>query len=170
MTIPKRIVLPLLLTCAGVIAASIRLQAQHQATQQDMAGIERLHQLDIQTTLTDKADELAKLWDDNAVRIQPSVPPEVGKAVIYANDKKWEKENKEHTLCYRPEIQDVQIAGDIAYEWGYFSYRASSDPKVSRGKLMRVMKREPDGSWKFVRVMAFEEKSPAGAPLAHPCE
>ena len=34
----------------------------------DRAGIERLHRLDVETTLTDKADELARLWDKDAVR------------------------------------------------------------------------------------------------------
>ncbi len=40
-------------------------------SEQDRAGIERLHQQDAAATLSDKADELAKLWDNDAVRIQP---------------------------------------------------------------------------------------------------
>ena len=34
---------------------------QNRSFEQDRAGIERLHQLDIQTTLSGKADDLAKL-------------------------------------------------------------------------------------------------------------
>ena len=118
-------------------------------------GIERLHQQDVEATLTDKADELAKLWDSEAVRIQPGRAAEVGNAEIYANDKRWEaKPDRAKTLCYKPEIKDVQIAGDWAFEWGYISYRDSSNPKPMRGKVLRVMKRQPDGSWKFARVIA----------------
>jgi hypothetical protein len=40
-------------------------------THQDTSAIELLHQLDIDATLADKADEMVKLWDDRAVRIQP---------------------------------------------------------------------------------------------------
>src|SRR5438874_12300123 len=56
----------------------------------DRNAIEQLHQLDIDATLSDKADELAKLWDSDAVRIQPGRAAEVGKSVIYDNDKHWE--------------------------------------------------------------------------------
>ena len=69
-------------------------------SEQDIAGIERLHQQDAAATLSDKADEFAKLWDNDAVRIQPGHPAEVGKAVIYANDKHWEaSKGNQKTLC-----------------------------------------------------------------------
>jgi hypothetical protein len=47
------------------------------------AGIEKLHQQDRDATLSDKADELKKLWDPEAVRIQAGSPAEVGRNVIY---------------------------------------------------------------------------------------
>ena len=47
---------------------------------QDKLAIERLHQQDIAATLTDNADELAKLWDEDAVRLQANAPAEVSKA------------------------------------------------------------------------------------------
>ncbi len=113
---------------------------------------------------------LPKLWDEGAVRIQPGRPAEVSKAVIYANDKRWEASGPAKTLCYDLEIQDLQIAGDWAFEWSYFSYRDTAEPKPVHGKVMRVMKRQSDGSWKFARVMGFPEKDPAAAPVSHPCE
>jgi ketosteroid isomerase-like protein len=124
-----------------------------------------------ETTLSDKADELAKLWDNDAVRIQPDGPAEIGKAVIYANDKRWEASTGgEKTLCYKPEIQDLQITGDWAFEWGYFSYKNSAAGKqvIGQGKMLRVLKRQPDGSWKFARVMGFPEKLVSAAPVSHP--
>ena len=143
-------------------------------SEQDRAAIERLHQQDVAATLSDKADELAKLWDDDAVRIQPGYPVEVGKAVIYANDKRWEaSKGKQKTLCGRMEIQDLQIAGDWAFEWAYFSYKentAEGKVSASQGKVLRVLHRQVDGSWKFARVMNFTEKLPSAAPVAHPCE
>jgi ketosteroid isomerase-like protein len=56
------------------------------------------------------------------------------------------------------DIRDIQVAGNVAYEWGYFeAAQKSSDqqaPESLRAKLLRVMKRQPDGSWKFTRDVA----------------
>ena len=37
---------------------------QNRTVEQDRAGIEQLHQQDLAATFSDKADELAKLWDN----------------------------------------------------------------------------------------------------------
>ena len=64
-----------------------------------------------------------------------------------------------------------EMAGvPVLFEWGYFSYSDSSNPKAMRGKVLRVIKRQPDGSWKFARVVAFPEKIDSAAPMSHPCE
>jgi len=147
-------------------SGAVQRQADHRC--------ERLHQQDAAATLSDKADELAKLWDNDAVRIQPGHPAEVSKAVIYANDKHWEaSKGNQKTLCGHMEIQDLQIAGDWAFEWAYFSYKENTaEGKVStgQGKVLRVLHRQVDGSWKFARVMNFTEKLPTDAPVSHPCE
>lgn len=144
------------------------------ASEKDRAGIERLHRQDMAATLSDRADELANLWDRDAVRIQPGRPAEVGKAVIYADDKRGEAtKGKQKMLCGRIAIQNVQIAGDWAFEWGYFSFKESSpEGKVStgQGKQLRVLHRQVDRSWKFVRVMNFTEKFASAAPMSKPCE
>jgi len=140
------------------------------AAAQARIGIERLHQQDVAATLSGKADDLAALWDDDAVRIQPGRPAEISKAMIYADDKRWAAKGGGPTLCYVAEIQDLQIAGDWAFEWGYFSYKETAKSLPMRGKVSRVIKREPDGSWKFARVMGFPEKDESAAPMAHPCK
>jgi ketosteroid isomerase-like protein len=166
------------ITAAIITFLVVRLLAaddsrQTQGSSEDAAriGIERLHQQDVEATLSDKADELAKLWDGEAVRIQPGRPAEVGKAEIYANDKRWEvKPDRAKTLCYKSEIKDVRIVGEWAFEWGYISYKDSSNLKPMRGKVLRVMKRQPDGSWKFARVIVFDEKNESAAPMSNPCQ
>ena len=56
--------------------------------------------MDVEATLSDKADDLAKLRDSGAVRIEPGRPAEIGKAVIYANDKREEaSRGGAPTLC-----------------------------------------------------------------------
>src|SRR5207237_1769407 len=97
----------------GASVAVVSLTHPNSSAEQARIGIEQLHQLDVEATLSDKADELAKLWDSEAARIQPGRVAEVGKPEIYANDKRWEsKADRPKTLCYKSEIKDVQIVGD----------------------------------------------------------
>lgn len=147
--------------------------ASHPSVESDMSGIERLHEQDKEATLADSADQLAKLWDKDAVRFQTTRPAEIGAAVIYADDKQWEMSSgRERTLCYDLEVQDIQIAGDWAFEWGYGSYKTAKGDKMSvqYGQLMRVMKRQSDGTWRFARVMALPASSTSAVVLKHPCQ
>src|SRR6266705_5562574 len=77
----------------ALTTAVVLMAKENDSTQQAKLQIEHLHHQDIEATLSDKADELAKLWDSEAVRIQPGGPAEVGKATILANDKRWEANN-----------------------------------------------------------------------------
>ncbi len=152
-------------------SAGVAALAHEDRSAQDLAAIERLHQLSVKTTLADKADELAKLWDSGAVRIQPGRPAEIGRAEIYADDKREEaRTGGGQAVCYHAEIKDLQITGDWAVEWGYFSYQNSQAARPRRGKVLRVIKRQPDGSWKFARVIGFPENVESAAPMSHPCE
>src|SRR5215469_8830142 len=73
---------------AGVASAPL---SSHPSAEQDMVGIERLHEQDKEATLSDSADQLAKLWDKDGVRLPMDRPAEIGAAVIYADDKQWER-------------------------------------------------------------------------------
>jgi ketosteroid isomerase-like protein len=131
---------------------------------QDKIAIERLHQEDIAATLTDNAHKLAKLWDDNAVRLQANALPEISKTVIYADDKRWQANlHGGRTLSYKPDIKDLQIVDGWAFEWDTFEvvYKESEQakPVTIHGKALRVLKRQPDGAWKFARVMAVTDSS-----------
>jgi len=122
------------------------------------AGIEKLHKDDITATIARDADALTALWDDDGVLLQPGTPPIVGKAAFHDFMKEaLAKSPSVKVVKYVPDIRDIQVAGDAAYEWGYFeaAQRSSEQqaPQSLRAKLLRVMKRQPDGSWKFTRVM-----------------
>jgi ketosteroid isomerase-like protein len=164
----------MLVTVVGALGAKAGVTSFKQDNgpeQEARKAIQRLYQQDVAATLSGKADDFAKLWDSQAVRLQPGALPEIGKAVIYADDKRAEaKSGGGRNACYRSEIKDLQIVGDWAYEWGYFSYKESATSKPGRGKVLRVIKRQPDGSWRFARVIGFTEKTDSAAPMSHPCE
>ena len=124
----------------------------------DQAGIKELHRKDVAATLASDPKLLGELWTDDAVRLQPGEPAEVGLTVIRENDRKQLAEHPAaKVLSYRPEIKDVQIVGDWAFEWNDFeaSYRETPDGKTVslHGKALRVLKRQSDGSWRFARAM-----------------
>jgi hypothetical protein len=80
---------PVLVIGGALVTTSIGSWVQqNRSVEQDRAGIERLHRLDIETTISGKADDLAKLWDKDAVRLLADSPVEIGKAAIYATDKR----------------------------------------------------------------------------------
>src|SRR5215813_13052926 len=163
----------LLIIMMLVAGAASTPPASHRSVKQDMNGIERLHEQDKEATLSDSADQLAKLWDKDAVRFLADRPAEIGAAVIYADDKQWEMSSgRERSLCYDLEIQDIQIAGDWAFEWGYGSYKIAKGDKesIQYGKLLRVMRRQADGTWRFARVMALPASSASAVVLKHPCQ
>ena len=146
------------LLATSLFGAAFAYSAHGQNSGAIPAGIEKLHKDDIIATIARDIDALTALWDDDAVLLQPGTPPLVGKASFHDFMKQaLTKSPSVKVVKYVPDIRDIQVAGDVAYEWGYFeSAQKSSEqqaPENVRAKLLRVMRRQPDGSWKFTRVM-----------------
>src|SRR5213083_3121307 len=134
--------------------------AQVQTTDkkaQDKAGIEKLHQRDIAATLSRDPVALTDLWIDDAVRLGPGRPAEVGKQAIRESNERWSARPGVKVLTYVPETKDVTIWDGWAVEWGYItgSYVESPGGEVKqiRGTRLMVLKKMPDGSWKCFRGM-----------------
>jgi uncharacterized protein (TIGR02246 family) len=139
-----------------------RSSAEKVADERDVAAIERLHQQDIAATAPGDPKLLANLWTEDAVRINPGGRVEVGRAAIRAADERTTvKHPQGQVLTYVPTIKDLRIAGDWAFEWGTFnaSYKetATAEVQKARGTVLRVLRKQPDGSWKFARVMTQVE-------------
>lgn len=132
------------------------------------AGIEALHKLDVRVTLLNDPKALQQEWSDNAVRLLQDAPVDIGKNAIYASDiRSMAEQPGSAVVSYSPDIKDIRVNGDWAFEWGYFDagFREGKDKPVSsaRGKLLRVLHRE-SGQWKFFRVMVmWNENSGAQA-------
>lgn len=127
---------------------------QRRAHAADLAAIEKLHQKDIEVTLSQDPKGLIDVWTEDGVRLEPDHPPVVGKQAIEADNEKGRAEYPGFkVLSYAPEFKDIQIADGWAYEWGEAEakFRTSPDgPPVSfHTKGLRVLRRQSDGSWKF---------------------
>ena len=137
----------------------------------DRAAIEKLHQQDIAATLSRDPVALTDLWTDDAIRLVPGQPAEVGKQAIRESNERWSTLPIK-VLTFVPEIKDLTIWDGWAVEWGYFtgSYAESptGEPKQMRGARLWVLKKLPDGSWKCFRGMGTPVAVVVGAsaPLA----
>jgi uncharacterized protein (TIGR02246 family) len=124
----------------------------------DMRALERAHKQDVEAPLAHDPQALADLFTDDAVLLEPGAAAVVGRAAILANNKKDQLEHPNaKVVSYKPEIKDLQVVDGWAFEWSLFdgSFKESEKGEVKsfRGKALRVLKRQPDGSWKFARVM-----------------
>jgi len=122
----------------------------------DLATIEKLRQLDIAATLSRDPVALTDLWTDDAVRLGPVPPAEVGKQAIRERNERQTANKEFKVLSYVPEYKDLTfLDGGWAVEWRQFtgSFIASPGgaPTQVRGTVLLVNKKMPDGSWKAFR-------------------
>src|SRR5262245_49668985 len=138
----------------------------------DLAAIEKLHQQDIAATLSRDPVALTDLWTDDAVRLAPGHPAEVGKQAIRESNERWSARQGVKVLSYVPETKDLTILDGWAVEWGYFTASYVESPggevKQIRGTKLMVFKKLPDGSWKCFRGMGDRLAALAGQALQGP--
>ena len=59
----------------------------------------------------------------------------------------------------------LMVSGDYAFQWGTYHYgmrpRTGGDTVRTSGKLMRILQRQPDGTWKIHRgISSVDPPSP----------
>jgi ketosteroid isomerase-like protein len=120
--------------------------------------IQRLHDADRAATLSGDPNALEKLWTLDAWRAEPGNPAEIGLATIHAHDVQGASARRPGTgiLDYRATITDLRVFGDVAIERGYFDVSVRREPNGApihfRANLLRVLRRQSDGSWRFSHV------------------
>lgn len=124
----------------------------------DRAAIQKMRQQDIDATLSLDQVALTELWTDDAVRLGPVPPAEVGKQAIRESNERQTANIK--VLSYVPEPKDLTfLDGGWAVGWSQWtaSVRASTGaaPTQVRGTVLGVLKKLPDGNWKGFRGMGF---------------
>lgn len=121
----------------------------------DLAAIEKLHEKDIEVTLSQDAQGLIDIWTEDGVRFAPGKPPVVGKQAIGADNAKSRAEYPGlKVLSYAPEYKNIQIADGSACEWGKFELKIRLSPggqpvSLHDETVLRVLRRQSDGSWRF---------------------
>jgi ketosteroid isomerase-like protein len=145
---------------------------QQQQMDDDKIAIQKLHDADIEASLALDVPKLEALWTEDIVTMAPSGPAVVGRA---ANNKKLEdaaeKLRATEILAFDEQWQEVRIQGDWAYEWGTMSGRmhpfAGGKETDYKLNVMRVLNRQPDGTWKIARSI-YNDATPETRSATEP--
>jgi ketosteroid isomerase-like protein len=140
------------------------MQSQ-QNLEADVRSITALNEHDVNATLSMDVDAIISQWTDDFVVLQAAGPITRGRSVNAAAAKKSMEQMKAFMPTeYNLDVQEITIAGDYAFEWG--TYRGSARSLTGGetvsyiGKFMRILQRQPDGSWKMHRTMATTDAQP----------
>ena len=123
----------------------------------DLRAIQALNQQDMKAALDNDIDTITSQWTDDFVVLSAG-PIIRGRAAHVA----IAEQSRPHLQAIEPldyvvAFEEIQICGDYAFEWGTYHSRmrprAGGDVISSSGKLMRILQKQPDGSWKMHRTM-----------------
>jgi uncharacterized protein (TIGR02246 family) len=141
----------------GYVARSATGMLERRTHAADLAAIEKLNQEDIEATLTQDPKRLIDLWAEDAVGFYPGSPPAVGKQAIGAQNEKFHAQYPGmKVLSYTSKYKNLQVEGGLACGWfekkAEYKLSPESPPVSWHAKVLMVMKRQSDGSWKAVMV------------------
>jgi uncharacterized protein (TIGR02246 family) len=126
------------------------------SVENDLRAIAAINQEDIQAALANDTGRMMAQWTEDFVLLQGATPVLRGRNRIAETFRG--AESSVEILEYVLDIQEVKILGDHAFEWGTYRYamrpRAGGETVRIAGKLMRILQRQPDGSWKIHRGIA----------------
>jgi ketosteroid isomerase-like protein len=122
----------------------------------DVAAIEELHQQDISSTVSRDPVALTAFYTDDAVRLGPAPPAEIGKPVILASNQRQTANKDFKVLSYVHGPNDLTfLDAGWAVEWRHYTGSVVASPGAApiqaRGTVLIVYKKMPDGSWKCFR-------------------
>jgi uncharacterized protein (TIGR02246 family) len=119
-------------------------------------AIERLHRRDMRASAAGDFAALRALVDDNAVMLPPGGAPQRGAKDFDAAFERLNNSPRTHEVIeYRLEFEEVKIFGNYAVEWGAIrgATRELATGRVHQSEyhVMRVLRRQSNGSWKIYR-------------------
>ncbi|MGE0405877.1 MAG: DUF4440 domain-containing protein [Candidatus Korobacteraceae bacterium] len=174
--------LTLLALCAALVSSAFTGHAQQRGAsplqQQDRQAIEDLHQREIEANIALDVVALASLWSDDIVSLPPDGPPLVGReANLHFLEATAKQMADYNILSYAQEWQQVyQTDPEYAFEWGTISGRlqppANAREIEYRYKVLRILKRQPNGTWRVHRTSWSDAmpKAALTAPAPAPAE
>lgn len=150
----KQLVLSLLVLLTMTLAVSTSPSTNARATNQTARqSLEAFNQT--LASACDKMDQqtTASLWADDGVDLIQGMQPMIGKKVIadWLEELPAQLQGAKMLYC-KVDWRDIKIEGDFAYEWAITRQKiempAPQAPIESEGKMLLILKRQPDGTWR----------------------
>ena len=129
------------------------------ANDSDRHAIEALNRQDVEAVIAGDVATIISQWTENFVMLSagPIVRGRTANAEM-AERAKSQIEAME-VLEYHVDFEEIAVMGDHASEWGTYRgvarNRASGQVISYGGKLLRILPRQADGSWKMHRTMGI---------------
>jgi ketosteroid isomerase-like protein len=123
----------------------------------DLRAIQALNRHDVDAVLAGDISAIASQWTDDFVALSSRATIRGKAANLALIEASAEQMHAFEAVDYVVEFEEITISGEFAYEWG--TYRGSVRPRAGgeatsyQGKLLRILRRQPDGSWKMHRTM-----------------
>jgi uncharacterized protein (TIGR02246 family) len=127
----------------------------------DRLKIDELHHRDMTASMARDFETLVSLMDEDMILIPSRGEPLRGKKAVAESLKAYLELTADRRVTeYVHEFEEVEIAGDWAFEWGRYrgtTVRPDGPSLRETGKIFRILKKQADGSWKVFRAMGVEE-------------
>jgi uncharacterized protein (TIGR02246 family) len=126
-----------------------------------------MHAKDMAASKARDLATLLSLCSDDCVMLPPGEEPIVGKRAIRTSlERDLEQERDYRITEYVHNFEEVKVLGAWAFEWGTFSAAAEpvagGPPIRSSGKILRILKRQADGTWQVARSIWNNDPAPGG--------
>lgn len=124
----------------------------------DIDAINKLHQREMEASRKWDIDTLASLWTDDVVMLPAGEPALIGRDANRASITRLRDQSGSAQIAdYILSFNEVKVTGDWAFEWGTYSGtlapESGGESLRATGKVIRVLKKDADGSWKIARAM-----------------
>jgi ketosteroid isomerase-like protein len=133
------------------------------SSEDDVRAIRALNQRHIDAVLSSDMEAVISMWSDDFTVLPPAGPILRGRLLNADIVQKGTAQIQAfEALEYIEDFEEIKVGGDYAFEWG--TYRGSSRPRSGgdlvtyAGKLIRILQRQPDGSWKMYRTMTTTDR------------
>jgi ketosteroid isomerase-like protein len=133
-----------------------------ELTESDFAAIRAVDSAFAAAANAGKVDSLVSVYTPTAALLPPNLPPQKGQAAIRAF---WGGFLDAYTVRFELESDAIEGRGDLAYNLGHYRFtavpKAKENPGVAdEGKFLEILKKQPDGTWKYVVDMYSSNLTP----------
>jgi uncharacterized protein (TIGR02246 family) len=147
---------------AGGDARSSSNQPAAALSDSDLAAIRATDSLFAAAANAGNVDGVTAVYASDGSLLPPNLPPQKGRNAIRAF---WAGFLNAYTVRFEIGSDAIEGRGDLAYNVGHYRFtavpKAKGDPGVAdEGKFVEILKKQPDGSWKYLVDMYSSNLAP----------